>query len=129
MLPDNSFSYSQQILHLRILSGQQLPRPRGSTAKAECADPFVVVELFGAAADCAEERTKTVRNDSEYFALDFYAKIVLFSDYAPSWDESFQFVLTQPQLALLRFMVLDDDYIGEITFTDAQWKRKFTFRR
>jgi hypothetical protein len=34
-----------QILHLRILSGQQLPRPRGSTAKGDSADPFVVCEL------------------------------------------------------------------------------------
>ena len=66
-LPTNSVHVASQILHLRVISGQQLPRPRGSTAKAECttADPFVVVEVFGVPADCAEERTKTIRNDSE----------------------------------------------------------------
>ncbi|EPB67729.1 Phosphatidylinositol-specific phospholipase C, Y domain protein [Ancylostoma ceylanicum] len=56
-----------QILHLRILSGQQLPRPRGSNAKGDSSDPFVVIEVFGIPGDCAEERTKTVRNDGDDF--------------------------------------------------------------
>ncbi|KAK0417314.1 hypothetical protein QR680_012940 [Steinernema hermaphroditum] len=89
--------FAPQILHLRILSAQQLPRPRGSSAKGDSADPFVVVEVFGIPTDCAEERTKTVRNDSVN----------------PCFDESFQFQVQVPELAIVRFLVLDDDYIGD----------------
>ncbi|CAD6188188.1 unnamed protein product [Caenorhabditis auriculariae] len=111
-VPGEKIPAAPQILHLRILSGQQLPRPRGSTAKvvlnsspnlsqpvvqADSSDPFVVVEVFGLPGDCAEERTRTVRNDSNN----------------PSFDESFQFQVCVPELALVRFLVLDDDYIGD----------------
>ncbi|CCD72879.1 Phosphoinositide phospholipase C [Caenorhabditis elegans] len=96
-VPSDRVPTSPQILHLRILSGQQLPRPRGSNAKGDSADPFVVVEVFGLPGDCAEERTRTVRNDS----------------INPSFDESFQFQVSVPELALVRFLVLDDDYIGD----------------
>lgn len=95
--PGDKLPFAPQILHLRILSGQQLPRPRGSTAKGDSADPFVVVEIFGIPADCAEERTKTVRNDSVN----------------PAFDESFQFQISVPELALVRFLVLDDDFIDD----------------
>ncbi|PIO58798.1 C2 domain protein, partial [Teladorsagia circumcincta] len=84
------------ILHLRVLSGQQLPRPRNSNAKGDSSDPFVVIEIFGIPGDCAEERTKTVRNDG----------------HNPSFDESFQFQVSVPELALVRFLVLDDDFIA-----------------
>ncbi|VDN53685.1 unnamed protein product, partial [Dracunculus medinensis] len=89
--------FPPQILHLRILSGQQLPRPRGSTAKGDSADPYVIVEIFGIPMDCAEVRTKTIKNDSVN----------------PSFDETFQFEITVPELALVRFLVLDDDYIDD----------------
>ncbi|CAI5445027.1 unnamed protein product [Caenorhabditis angaria] len=96
-VPGDKLPAAPQILHLRILSGQQLPRPRGSNAKGDSADPFVVVEIFGLPGDCAEERTRTIRNDSTN----------------PSFDESFQFQVCVPELALVRFLVLDDDYIGD----------------
>uniref|UniRef100_A0A183BZK0 Phosphoinositide phospholipase C n=1 Tax=Globodera pallida TaxID=36090 RepID=A0A183BZK0_GLOPA len=99
--PQRKVPSQPQILHLKVLSAQQLPRPRASTAKGDTgtgpSDPFVVLEVFGMAADCAEERSKTVRNDS----------------FNPSFDESFQFAISVPQLALVRFLVLDDDFIGD----------------
>lgn len=96
-------------MHLRVISAQQLPRPRGSTAKGDSADPFVVVEVFGLPADCAEERTKTVRNDSKPFRM----KHIENSGFNPNFDESFQFEISVPELALIRFLILDDDYIGD----------------
>ncbi|CAD5219079.1 unnamed protein product [Bursaphelenchus xylophilus] len=95
--PVDKMPFAPQVLHLRIISGQQLPRPRGSTAKGDSTDAFVVVEIFGIPADCAEERTKTIRNDS----------------FNPNFDESFQFEVCIPEIALVRFLVLDDDYIGD----------------
>ena len=38
---------------------------------------------------------------------------VLFPGYNPLFDESFEFQINLPELALVRFAVLDDDYIGD----------------
>jgi inactive phospholipase C-like protein 2 len=40
------------IFSLQIISGQQLPRPRGSMAKGDVIDPYIVIQLFGIPADC-----------------------------------------------------------------------------
>nr|CAD2136437.1 unnamed protein product [Meloidogyne enterolobii] len=99
---NNNLRSTQQILHLKVLSGQQLPRPRASTAKGDTGlDPFVVLEVFGVPADCAEERTKTVRSSDDDNCFN------------PTFDESFQFSVSVPELALIRFLVLDDDFIGD----------------
>ena len=74
-----------------------MPKPRGAAARGDTVDPYVTVEVLGIPADCAEERTKTVRHDA----------------YSPLFDESFEFHVHLPELALLRFAVLDDDYIGD----------------
>ncbi|KAI6235589.1 Phosphoinositide phospholipase C [Aphelenchoides besseyi] len=95
--PVDKMPFAPQVLHLRIISAQQLPRPRGSNAKGDSTDAFVVVEVFGIPADCAEERTKTVRNDS----------------FNPTFDESFQFEVCIPEIALVRFLILDDEWIGD----------------
>ncbi|KAG1659077.1 Inactive phospholipase C-like protein 2 [Nymphon striatum] len=71
-------------------SAQQLPRPTGSTAKGDGIDPYVTVQIFGIPADCFESRTKTVSN-----------------------QESFEFNINLPEVALVRFVVLDDDFIGD----------------
>ena len=80
-----------------MISGQNLPKPRGAAARGNTVDPYVTVELFGIPSDCAEERTKTVRHDG----------------FNPLFDESFEFSVHLPELALLRFAVLDDDFIGD----------------
>ena len=49
-------------LHLRIISGTDLPKPRGAGSKGSVIDPYVLIEVFGAATDCAEHRTRTVHN-------------------------------------------------------------------
>lgn len=111
--PNEKLPFAPQILHLRVLSAQQLPRPRGSTAKGDSADPFVVVEVFGIPADCAEERTKTIRNDSECYFVSRRLNHDCIPGFNPSFDESFQFEIRVPELALVRFLVLDDDFIGD----------------
>ncbi|XP_071495171.1 inactive phospholipase C-like protein 2 [Diadema antillarum] len=88
---------SPQILHIKIISGQQFPKPRGSGSKGEVIDPYISVEIFGIPADCREERTKTVPHNG----------------YNPIFDESFEFSVNLPELALVRFVVLDDDFIGD----------------
>ncbi|KAA0189067.1 hypothetical protein HAZT_HAZT008672 [Hyalella azteca] len=42
-----------QLLKIKIISAQSLPKPRGSTAsKASFVDPYVVIQVFGIPADC-----------------------------------------------------------------------------
>ncbi|BFZ05126.1 hypothetical protein BsWGS_08165 [Bradybaena similaris] len=88
---------SPQILHVKIISGQNFPKPKGSAAKGDVTDPYITIEVFGIPADCSEERTKTVPHNG----------------YNPIFDESFEFQINLPELALVRFAVLDDDYIGD----------------
>ncbi|KAJ8273876.1 hypothetical protein GJAV_G00106490 [Gymnothorax javanicus] len=52
---------SPQLLHIKIISGLNFPKPRGSGAKGHVVDPYVYIEIHGIPADCAERRTRTVR--------------------------------------------------------------------
>lgn len=88
---------SPQLLHIKIISGQHFPKPKGSGAKGDVVDPYVYVEIHGIPADCAEQRTKTVQQNGDN----------------PIFDESFEFQINLPELAMVRFVVLDDDYIGD----------------
>ncbi|XP_068708108.1 inactive phospholipase C-like protein 1 [Montipora foliosa] len=88
---------SPQILQIKVISGQQFPKPKGSTAKGEVIDPFVTIEVFGIPADVAQERTRTVPHNG----------------FNPVFDESFEFHINLPDLALVRFVVQDDDFIGD----------------
>ncbi|XP_028835759.1 inactive phospholipase C-like protein 2 isoform X2 [Denticeps clupeoides] len=88
---------SPQLLHMKIISGQNVPKPKGSGAKGDIVDPYVYVEIHGIPADCAEQRTKTVHQNGDN----------------PLFDESFEFQINLPELAMVRFVVLDDDYIGD----------------
>ncbi|XP_061669682.1 inactive phospholipase C-like protein 2 isoform X3 [Syngnathoides biaculeatus] len=88
---------SPQLLHVKVISGQNLPKPKGSVAKGDVVDPYVYVEIHGIPADCTERRTRTVSQNSDN----------------PVFDESFEFQINLPELAMVRFVVLDDDFIGD----------------
>ena len=80
-----------------MISGQNLPKPRGSGAKGDVVDPYVYIEIHGIPADCTERRTRTVTQNGDN----------------PVFDESFEFQINLPELAMVRFVVLDDDFIGD----------------
>nr|XP_043875058.1 inactive phospholipase C-like protein 1 [Solea senegalensis] len=86
-----------QTLRIKVISAHNLPKPQGSGAKGEVIDPYVVLELHGVPADCAEQRTRTAAQNQD----------------DPLFDETFEFEVNMPEMALLRFVVLDDDYIGD----------------
>ncbi|KAM4539069.1 inactive phospholipase C-like protein 2 [Odontesthes bonariensis] len=88
---------SPQLLHVKVISGQNLPKPRGSGAKGDVVDPYVYVEIHGIPADCTERRTRTVTQNGDN----------------PIFDESFEFQINLPELAMVRFVVLDDEFIGD----------------
>ncbi len=83
---------SPQLLHIKIISGQNFPKPKGSGTKGDVVDPYIYIEIHGIPADCAEQRTKTVHQNGDN----------------PIFDESFEFQINLPELAMVRFVVLDD---------------------
>ncbi|XP_066493501.1 1-phosphatidylinositol 4,5-bisphosphate phosphodiesterase eta-2 [Tiliqua scincoides] len=95
---DSLMSQMKKQLVLRIISGQQLPKPRDSMLgdRGEIIDPFVEVEVIGLPMDCCKEQTRVVDDNG----------------FNPMWEETLVFPLCMPEIALIRFLVWDHDPIG-----------------
>ncbi|XP_038654495.1 1-phosphatidylinositol 4,5-bisphosphate phosphodiesterase delta-1a isoform X2 [Scyliorhinus canicula] len=91
-------------LHVMIISAQQLPKSSKMKVKS-VVDPLVVVEVFGVAEDNDSKATEHITNNG----------------FNPMWNETFQFDVSVPELALVRFVVQDydmssrNDFIGQCT--------------
>ncbi|KAM9110749.1 1-phosphatidylinositol 4,5-bisphosphate phosphodiesterase eta-2 [Megaptera novaeangliae] len=85
-------------LALRVISGQQLPKPRDSVLgdRGEIIDPFVEVEVIGLPVDCSKGQTRVVDDNG----------------FNPMWEETLVFTVHMPEIALVRFLVWDHDPIG-----------------
>ncbi|XP_012723855.2 1-phosphatidylinositol 4,5-bisphosphate phosphodiesterase delta-1b isoform X1 [Fundulus heteroclitus] len=90
-------------LHIMIISAQQLPKV--NKKKSSVVDPFVKVQIYGVSADVAEKETNHIGNNG----------------FNPSWNENFQFDVYVPDLALVRFLIMDhdstsdDEFVGQFT--------------
>ncbi|NXU49866.1 PLCH1 phosphodiesterase, partial [Turnix velox] len=85
-------------LILKIISGQQLPKPPDSMLgdRGEIIDPFVEVEIIGLPVDCCKDQTRVVDDNG----------------FNPVWEETLSFTIHMPEMALVRFLVWDHDPIG-----------------
>ncbi|PIO32846.1 hypothetical protein AB205_0199940, partial [Aquarana catesbeiana] len=85
-------------LILKIISGQQLPKPPDSMLgdRGEIIDPYVEVEMIGLPVDCCKEQTRVVDDNG----------------FNPVWEETLTFTVHMPEIALVRFLVWDHDPIG-----------------
>ncbi|NWS38276.1 PLCH1 phosphodiesterase, partial [Probosciger aterrimus] len=85
-------------LILKIISGQQLPKPPDSVLgdRGEIIDPFVEVEIIGLPVDCCKDQTRVVDDNG----------------FNPVWEETLTFTVHMPEIALVRFLVWDHDPIG-----------------
>ncbi|XP_016094330.1 1-phosphatidylinositol 4,5-bisphosphate phosphodiesterase delta-4-like [Sinocyclocheilus grahami] len=89
---------------------QQLPKVKQK--EWSIVDPLVRVEIYGVPLDRAKQETKYIDNNG----------------FNPHWNESLQFTIHTPELALVRFVVEDydkasrNDFIGQYTipFTNIQ---------
>lgn len=80
-------------LTVTVISARCIPKPAGSS-KGEIVDPFVVLQLHGAAQDASEEvKTATVQNNG----------------FNPVWNSQFSFPIHFPEVAFLSFTVYDED--------------------
>uniref|UniRef100_A0AAX7UAG4 Phosphoinositide phospholipase C n=1 Tax=Astatotilapia calliptera TaxID=8154 RepID=A0AAX7UAG4_ASTCA len=91
-------AYPKKQLILKIISGQQLPKPPDSMLgdRGEIIDPFVEVEIIGLPVDCCKEQTRVVDDNG----------------FNPVWEETLTFTLHMAEVALVRFLVWDHDPIG-----------------
>ncbi|XP_075426636.1 1-phosphatidylinositol 4,5-bisphosphate phosphodiesterase eta-1 isoform X2 [Ascaphus truei] len=85
-------------LILKVISGQQLPKPPDSMLgdRGEIIDPFVEIEIIGLPVDCCKEQTRVVDDNG----------------FNPVWEETLTFTVHMPDMALVRFLVWDHDPIG-----------------
>ncbi|KAL1020790.1 hypothetical protein UPYG_G00004700 [Umbra pygmaea] len=99
MMEDPLPGQMKKQLVLKIISGQQLPKPKDSMLgdRGEIIDPFVEVEIIGLPVDCFKEQTRVVDDNG----------------FNPMWEETLVFTLHMPELALVRFLVWDHDPIGQ----------------
>ncbi|KAL4646079.1 1-phosphatidylinositol 4,5-bisphosphate phosphodiesterase eta-2 isoform X1 [Arapaima gigas] len=99
MVEDPLPSQLKKQLVLKIISGQQLPKPKDSMLgdRGEIIDPFVEVEIIGLPVDCCKEQTRVVDDNG----------------FNPMWEETLVFTLHMPEVALVRFLVWDHDPIGQ----------------
>ncbi|KAM5275664.1 1-phosphatidylinositol 4,5-bisphosphate phosphodiesterase eta-1 isoform 9-T12 [Hipposideros larvatus] len=96
-------------LILKVISGQQLPKPPDSMFgdRGEIIDPFVEVEIIGLPIDCCKDQTRVVDDNG----------------FNPVWEETLTFTVHMPEIALVRFLVWDHDPIGR----DFVGQRTVTF--
>ncbi|XP_031162664.1 1-phosphatidylinositol 4,5-bisphosphate phosphodiesterase delta-1b isoform X3 [Sander lucioperca] len=85
-------------LHVMVISAQQLPKV--NQKESSIVDPLVKVAVYGVAADNAEKETSYVENNG----------------FNPEWNETFQFDVYVPELALVRFTVEDYDSVSDNEF-------------
>lgn len=108
--PEEREGYRPLRLSIQVISGQQLPKV--NQKEGSIVDPLVRVEVYGVPRDQAREETKYINNNG----------------FNPVWDETLNFVVHVPELALVRFVVEDydkasrNDFIGQFTlpFTSIQ---------
>ncbi|XP_072474772.1 1-phosphatidylinositol 4,5-bisphosphate phosphodiesterase eta-1 isoform X3 [Notamacropus eugenii] len=102
-------AHPKKQLILKVISGQQLPKPPDSMLgdRGEIIDPFVEVEIIGLPVDCCKEQTRVVDDNG----------------FNPVWEETLTFTIHMPDIALVRFLVWDHDPIGR----DFVGQRTVTF--
>ncbi|GLD56594.1 inactive phospholipase C-like protein 1 [Lates japonicus] len=79
-----------QTLRIKVISAHNLPKPQGSGAKGEVIDPYVVLELHGVPADCAEQRTRTAAQnlDDPLFDETFeFQAFIAFISRGEAWED------------------------------------------
>uniref|UniRef100_A0A8C4IB68 Phosphoinositide phospholipase C n=1 Tax=Dicentrarchus labrax TaxID=13489 RepID=A0A8C4IB68_DICLA len=101
--PDGKQGYKPLRLSIQVMSGQQLPKV--NQKEGSIVDPLVRVEIYGVPQDQAREETSHINNNG----------------FNPVWNETLNFVIHTPELALVRFVVEDydkasrNDFMGQFT--------------
>ncbi|XP_061782566.1 1-phosphatidylinositol 4,5-bisphosphate phosphodiesterase delta-4-like isoform X2 [Nerophis lumbriciformis] len=101
--PEEQPGYKPLRLSIQVISGQQLPKV--NQKEGSIVDPLVRVEIYGVPQDQTKEETSHINNNG----------------FNPVWNQTLNFVIHTPDLALVRFVVEDydktsrNDFIGQYT--------------
>ncbi|KAF1382274.1 hypothetical protein PFLUV_G00142020 [Perca fluviatilis] len=101
--PEEQQRYKPLRLSIQVISGQQLPKV--NQKEGSIVDPLVRVQIFGVPGDQDMKETPYINNNG----------------FNPVWNETLNFVIHTPELALVRFEVEDhdrasrNDFIGQFT--------------
>ncbi|MEQ2295530.1 1-phosphatidylinositol 4,5-bisphosphate phosphodiesterase delta-4 [Ameca splendens] len=101
--PEDRPGYKPLRLSIQVISAQQLPKV--NQKEGSIVDPLVRVEIYGVPQDQAKEETSHINNNG----------------FNPVWNETLNFIIYTPELALVRFVVEDydkasrNDFIGQFT--------------
>ncbi|CAL8290941.1 unnamed protein product [Lota lota] len=101
--PQNRDSYQPLVLHIQVISGQQLPKV--NIKEGSIVDPLVRVEIHGVPLDQNKQETRYIENNG----------------FNPVWYDGLRFTVHTPELALVRFVVEDydktskNDFVGQYT--------------
>ncbi|TNN68544.1 1-phosphatidylinositol 4,5-bisphosphate phosphodiesterase delta-4 [Liparis tanakae] len=101
--PGERPGYGPRRLSIQVISGQQLPKV--NQKEGSIVDPLVRVEVYGVPQDQNREETSHINNNG----------------FNPVWNETLNFVVHAPELALVRFEVEDhdkasrNDFMGQFT--------------
>lgn len=88
---NNQTMTSKKLLEIKVISALQLPYNKEIIK--DISDPFVIVNLYGVDDDLVEVKTKSINDNG----------------FNPIWNQDFKFVVNCPDLALLKFTVMDED--------------------
>ena len=77
---------------LIVIGAQNLPTEDNNLIE-DISDPYVSVQICGVPADENKGKTRTVKNNG----------------FNPIWNHEFKFLVNCPELAFVRFKVMDDD--------------------
>ncbi|XP_055734961.1 1-phosphatidylinositol 4,5-bisphosphate phosphodiesterase delta-4-like [Salvelinus fontinalis] len=101
--PQDRNGYTSLRLSIQVISGQQLPKV--NQKEGSIVDPLVRVEIYGVFQDQAKQETSYIDNNG----------------FNPLWNETLNFIVHVPELALVRFVVEDydkasrNDFMGQFT--------------
>ncbi|XP_054446776.1 1-phosphatidylinositol 4,5-bisphosphate phosphodiesterase zeta-1 [Pteronotus mesoamericanus] len=90
-------------LMIRVISGIQLPPSNHSSSNK--ADTLVIIEIFGVPNDQVKQQTRVIKKNA----------------FSPRWNETFTFIIQVPELALVRFVVENqnvmagNEFLGQYT--------------
>ena len=109
LLAGGSFNEpADEQVEIKIISGQQLPKPKKTTSVNNISDPYVEIEIISP--------TSNVALSSQIFKT----KTVNDNGLLPIWNEAFSITIKDPEWSFIRFSVFDfdtlnDDFIGSYT--------------
>ena len=107
----------------QLLSAQNLPKPEGARKDSEIIDPYVNIHVLGIQEDCCKVHSRVINDNGQLLMIimwQVHDMCLLTVGFNPCWDEHFTFTINFPELAFVRFVVLDsdpgkDDFIGQYT--------------